>query len=73
MTMPAAVRPITGSTPMPSSNDSQYMTAMIGMKITAGTAGWTLEKKFRKEFSNRSGESERVDVRSDAPIDDPEW
>ena len=54
-------------------NESQYMTAIIGMKITAGTAGWTLEKKFRKEFSNRSGESESVDVRSDAPIDDPEW
>ncbi len=73
MTMPAAVRPITGTTFIPSLNESQYMTAIIGMKITAGTAGWTLEKKFRKEFSNRSGESERVDVRSDVPIDDPEW
>jgi len=49
------------------------MIPMIGKKMTAGTAGWTLEKKLRKEFPNRSGDAESSDVRSVVPIVDPEW
>ena len=41
--------------------------------MSAGTEGWTLEKKFRNEFSNRSGDADSFDVRSDVPMINREW
>jgi hypothetical protein len=37
---------------------------MTGTKISAGTTGWTREKKSRKRLSNIGGEAESRAVRS---------
>jgi hypothetical protein len=43
------------------------------MKISAGTEGWTLEKKLSTGFSNRSGEADSFEVRSDVPMINRGW
>jgi hypothetical protein len=68
MSSPRAVKPIRARAPEPSLIASQYMTAITGTKINAGTEGWTREKKFRTRFSNRSGEAASFVVLSELPI-----
>jgi hypothetical protein len=61
--IPATVSPISAQAPKSALIPSHSIPKITGMKITAGTAGWTREKKLRNSLLKSGGEAESFSLR----------